>query len=94
MDKANSQVMNEENQTPNLCSIPPESKARRGGRICCWERTQPNVLQSINFTKDYTLYLFFTLVISLHEVVTLLEYQYCHYIIISFVRIYQIIKVC
>ena len=62
--------------------------------VTCWERTQPNVLQSINFTKDYTLYLFFTLVISLHNVVTLLEYQYCHYIIISSVRIYQIIKVC
>ena len=30
MDKANSQVMNEENQTPTLCSIPPESKASRG----------------------------------------------------------------
>ena len=60
----------------------------------CWERTQPNVLQSINFTKDYTLYLFFTLIISLHTVVTLLEYQYCHYIIVSSVRIYQIIKVC
>ena len=35
MDKANSQVMNEENQTPTLCSIPPDSKASRGGRTCC-----------------------------------------------------------
>ena len=35
MDKANLQVMNEENQTPTLCSIPPESIARRGGCTCC-----------------------------------------------------------
>ena len=35
MDKANSQVMNKENQTPTQCSIPPESKASRGGRTCC-----------------------------------------------------------
>ena len=35
MDKANSQVMNEGNQTPTLCSIPPEYKASRGGRTCC-----------------------------------------------------------
>ena len=35
MDKANSQDMNKENQTPTLCSIPHESKARRGGHMCC-----------------------------------------------------------
>jgi len=33
MDKANSQVMNKENQIPTQCSKPPESKASRGRRV-------------------------------------------------------------